>query len=106
MWGSTRIPSKVYQALYPLQKHCRCVQARHFLVCCWVVIALKRDPGNGTLKGLQSYLPSTLKYGTTLRMMRSGQWDAQAVVCTMATATLRTLPPPADSVLSLIGGAR
>jgi hypothetical protein len=103
MWGSTRIPSKVYQALYPLKKHFRCAQARHFLVCCWLITALIRDPGKGTLKGLQSYLPSTLKYWTTLRMMRSGQWAAAAVVCDLATATLRTLPPPADGVLYLIG---
>jgi len=103
MGGSTRIPSKVYQALYPLKKHFRCTQAHHFLVCCWLVIALIRDPGKGTLKGLQSYLPSTLKYWTTLRMIRSGQWDAKAVVCDLATATLRTLPPPSDGVLYLIG---
>ena len=103
MWGSTRIPSKVYQALYPLKKHFRCAQARHFLVFCWLVMALIRDPGKGTLKGLQSYLPPTLKYWTTVRMIRSGQWDAEAVVCDMATATLRALPPPADGVLYLIG---
>jgi hypothetical protein len=103
MWGSTRIPSKVYQALYPLKKHFRCAQARHFLVCCWLVMALMRDPGKGTLKGLHAYLPSTLKYWTTLRMLRSGQWDAAAVLCDLATATLRTFPPPADGVLYLIG---
>ena len=62
-----------------------------------------REPGKGTLKGLQSYLPSTLKYWTTLRMIRSGQWDATAVVCDLATATLRTLPPPSEGVLYRIG---
>ena len=61
MWGSTRIPSKVYQVLYPLKQHVRCAQARHFLVFCWLVTALMRDPGKGTLKGLQAYLPPTLK---------------------------------------------
>jgi hypothetical protein len=102
MWGSTRIPSKVYQALYPLQKHCRCVQARHF----WSAVgwySVEARSGQRDAQGLQAYLPSTLQYRTTLRMMRSGQWDAQAVVGTIATATLRTLPPPTDSVLSLIG---
>jgi hypothetical protein len=103
MWGSTRLPRKVYQALYPLKKPFRCAQARHFLVCCWLVMALMRDPGKGTLKGLHASLPSTLKYWTTLRMLRSGQWDAAAGVCDLATATLRTLPPPADGVRSLIG---
>jgi hypothetical protein len=36
-------------------------------------------------------------------MVRSGQADAEAVVCQMATATLRTLPPPTDGILYLIG---
>jgi hypothetical protein len=103
MWGSTCIPSTVYQVLYPLKRHFRCAQARHFLVFCWLLIALIRDPGKGTLKGLQAYLPPTLQYWTTLRMIRSSQWDAEAVVDDMATATLRALPPPTDGVLSLIG---
>lgn len=103
MWGRTCIPSKVYQVLHPLKRHFRCTQAQHFLVCCWLVVALIRDPGKGTLKGLKPYLPPKLQYWTTLRMVRSGQWDAAAVVCQMAATTLRTLPPPADGVLYLIG---
>jgi hypothetical protein len=66
-------------------------------------MVLIRDPGKGTLKGLGAYLPPKLPYWTTLRMVRSGQWDAEAVVCQMATATLHTLPPPADGILYLIG---
>jgi Transposase DDE domain len=103
MWGCTCIPSKVYQVLYPFKRHFRCAQAHHFLVFCWLLMALIRDPGKGTLKGLRPYLPPSLKYWTTVRMIRSGQWDAEAVVCTMATATLRTLPPPSDGILYLIG---
>ena len=103
MWGCTCIPSKVYQALYPLKRHFHCAQAQHFLVFCWLLIALIRDPAKGTLKGLKPYLPPTLKYWTTMRMLRSGQWEAEAVVCALATATLRALPPPADGVLYLIG---
>jgi Transposase DDE domain len=103
MWGSTRIPSKVYQVLYPFKRHFRCAQAQHFLVFCWLVIALIRDPGKGTLKGLRPYLPPKLPYWTTVRMVRSGQWDAQAVLTDLAAATLRSLPPPADGVLYLIG---
>lgn len=66
-------------------------------------MALIRDPGKGTLKGLTSSLPPALTYWTTMRMVRSGQWDAQAVLTDMATATLRSLPPPADGVLYLLG---
>jgi Transposase DDE domain len=68
-----------------------------------LLIALIRDPGKGTLKGLQAYLPPTLKYWTTWRLIRSSQWDAEAVVDDMATATLRALPPPTDGVLDLMG---
>jgi hypothetical protein len=66
-------------------------------------MALIRAPGKGTLKGLRPYLPAKLPYWTTVRMVRSGQWDAQAVLTDRATATLRSLPPPADGVLYLIG---
>ncbi len=59
MWGATRSPSTGYQVLYPLKKHFHCAQAHHFLVCCWLVMALIRDPGTGTRKGLQASLPST-----------------------------------------------
>ncbi len=103
MWSCTCIPSTVSQVLYPLKRHCRCTQAQHFLVCCWLLMALIRAPGTGTLKGLHAYLPPTLQYWTTRRMLQSGQWDAEAAVCDLATATLRTLPPPADGVLYLIG---
>ena len=89
MWSHTCIPRKVYQVLYPFKKCFRCPQAQHFLVCCWLLMALIRAPGKGTLKGLGAYLPPKLKYWTTLRMIRSAQWDAQVLLNTMAVATLR-----------------
>jgi Transposase DDE domain len=103
MWGPTCIPNTVYQVLYPLKRHFRCAQGQHFLVCCWLLMALMRDPGKGTLKGLHAYMPPTLKYWTTMRMIRSGQWEAETVLSAMATATLRALPPPADGILYLLG---
>ena len=103
MWSPTGIPRKVYQVLYPCKRQFRCAQAQHFVVFCWLLIAMIRDPGKGTLKGLGVYLPPTLRYWTTLRMVRSGQWDASAVITMLAATALRTLPPPADGVLSLIG---
>jgi hypothetical protein len=38
-------------------------------------------------------------------MVRSRQWDAAAVMTQMATTTLRTLPPPADGILYVIGAS-
>lgn len=89
--------------LFPVKRYFRCAQAQHFLVFCWLVVALIRDPGKGTLKGLGTYLPAKLHSWTTLRMVRSGQGDAQALMPARAATTLRTLPPPLDGVLSLIG---
>lgn len=103
MWDSTCIPSKVDHVLYPLKRPFRCAQAHHVLVFWWLLMALSRDPGQCLLKGLMSYLPPSLTDWTTMRLSRSGQWDAAAVVERMATTTLRTLPPPADGVLSLSG---
>jgi Transposase DDE domain len=103
MWGRTCIPRKVYQVLYACKRHFHCAQAQHFLVFCWLVVALIRAPGKGTVKGLKPSLPPTLSSWTTLRMVRSAQWDAQAVLAQMAAATLRSLPPPADGVLYLLG---
>ena len=103
MWGSTRIPGKLYQVLYPFKQHFRCAPAPHFLVFCWLVIAWIRAPGQGTLQGRRPSLPPPLSYWTTMRMVRSGHWDAQAVLTDLAAAPLRSLPPPADGVLYLIG---
>jgi hypothetical protein len=103
MWGCTCLPSTVYPVRYPRKRHFRCAQARHFLVCCWWRIALIRAPGNGTLQGLQAYLPPTLNYWTTWRMLRSSHWEAEAVVDDRATATLRALPPPTAGVLDRMG---
>jgi len=103
MWGRTCIPRTVYQVLSPCKKHFRCAQAQHFLVFCWLLIALRRAPGKGTRKGLQLSLPSQRPSWTTVRMVRSGQGDAQAVRTDLAATTLRSLPPPTDGVLSLLG---
>ena len=58
-------PSKVYQVLHPFKRHFRCAQAQPFRVFCWLLIALIRDPGKGTLEGATPYLLPTLKYWTT-----------------------------------------
>ena len=89
--------------LYPLKRHFGCAQAQHFPVCRWLLMALIRDPGKGTRKGLKPSLPSTLQYWTTMRGLRPGQWEADAVGYDLATATLRALPLPADGVLYRLG---
>jgi hypothetical protein len=103
MWQSTCVPSTVYNVLYKFKPIFRCAQAHHFRVFCWLLIALILDHGKGTLKGLCQYLPPRLKYWTLMRMVRSGQWDADILVSQMAHDALRYLPPPADRVIHLSG---
>ena len=103
MWRFTCLPRNVYDFLYPFKPLFRCTQARHFVIFAWLLIAIIRDPGAGTLKGLCPYLPPHLSYWALIRMLRSGKWDAQAVMNGMADKVLRSLPPAADGKLYLIG---
>jgi hypothetical protein len=103
MWRCTCLPRTAYDFLYPFKPLFRCAQARHFVIFCWLLVAIIRDPGAGTLKGLCPYLPPHLSYWALIRMLRSGKWDAQAVLSGMSKRVLRSLPPPADGKLYLIG---
>jgi hypothetical protein len=60
MWRCTCLPRTVYDFLYPFKSLFRCSQARHFVIFCWLLVAIIRDPGAGTLKGLCPYLPPHL----------------------------------------------
>lgn len=101
MWFLTCVPVNVYNVLYKFKPVFRCVQARHFWVFCWVLIALILDNGKGTLKELCGYLPPKLRYWTLMRMVRSGQWDADVLVDQMSRDVLNWLPAPADGVIHL-----
>jgi hypothetical protein len=103
MWRCTGVPRTVYDFLYPFKPLFRCAQARHFVIFCWLLVAIIRDPGAGTLKGLCPYLPPHLSYWALIRMLRSGKWDAQVVLTGIADKVLRSLPPAADGKLYLIG---
>jgi hypothetical protein len=89
--------------LFPGKRDCRGAQAPPLLVCWWVVVALRRDPGQGTLTGRGTSLPATRTYWTTRRLVRSGPWDAPGLMTALAATTLRTLPPPLDGVRYLSG---
>ncbi len=102
MWQFTCLPRTVYDFLDPFKPLFRCSQARHFVIFGWLLVAIIRDPGAGTLKGLCPYLPPHLSYWALIRMLRSGKWDAQAVLHGMANKVMRSLPPPEDGKLELI----
>jgi hypothetical protein len=101
MWSLTCVPTNVYHALYKFKPVFRCVQARHFSVFCWLLMALILDNGKGRLKDLCHYLPPKLRYWTLMRMVRSGQWDASVLVRAMSHDVLNWLPAPEDGVIHL-----
>jgi hypothetical protein len=103
MWRFTCLPRTVSDFLYPFKPLFHCSQARHFVIFCWLLVAIIRDPGVGTLQGLCPYLPPHLSYWALIPMLRSGTWEAQAVMNGMADKVLRSLPPAADGKLYLIG---
>jgi hypothetical protein len=103
MWRCTGIPRTVYDLLSPCTPLFRCAQARHFMLFCWLLVRIMRDPGVGTRKGGCPYVPPPLSYGALIRMLRAGTWDAHAIMTGMADQVVRSLPPAANGTLSLIG---
>jgi hypothetical protein len=101
MWSLTCVPTNVYNTLYKFKPVFRCVQARHFSVFCWLLMALILDHGKGRLKDLCGYLPPKLRYWTLMRMVRSGQWDADVLVTQMSQDVLNWLPAPEDGIIHL-----
>jgi hypothetical protein len=99
----SRIPQRVSNALASVAVSFMCPQGQHFRVFCWLLVTLIVSEGGATLKALTRRMPRALAYWTVLRMMRSGYWDAAFLVDELSTATLATLPPPADGVLHLTG---
>jgi hypothetical protein len=79
----------------------RGAQARHFWVFCWLLMALILENGTGRLKDLCRYLPPKLRYGTLMRMVRSGQWDASVLVDERSCDVRNWLPAPADGGMHL-----
>lgn len=63
--------------------------------------ALILDKGKGKLQELCHALPPKLRYWTRLRMVRSGQWDAEELVSRMSRDVLNWLPAPAEGVMHL-----
>jgi len=72
MWSCTCLPRTVYDFLYAFKPLFRYLQARHFVIFCWLVVASIRDLGAGTLKGLCPSLPPYFSYWALIRMVRSG----------------------------------
>jgi hypothetical protein len=99
----TCVPATVYHVLYPFKPHFRCVQAQHFRLFCWVLVALIVEKGPGTIKSFSRWVPERVTYWALMRMLRSGLWAPDFIIREMARVLLATLPPPEDRTLYLLG---
>ena len=102
MIGITVIAENVYGFLYQFKGCFRCKQSRHFVLFSWLVIMLIIDQGKGKIKGLSRMMPGRIKYWSLMRMIRSGQWEAQEVLGDMTRGVLQWLPGACDGVMYLI----
>ena len=103
MIGITVLPGNVYDFLYQFKSYFRCKQSKHFVLFCWLMVMLIIDQGKGKIKGLSRMMPQRIKYWALMRMIRSGQWDAQELLEDIVGQVLLWLPPACDGVLYLIG---
>lgn len=99
----TCVPETVSQALSKYKHHFWRPQGRHFLLFCWIEVALILESGRGTLKDLVLLMPERVRYWAMLRLVRSGQWAAEALFAEMAGELILLLPPARDRALHLIG---
>jgi hypothetical protein len=99
----TCVPRTVYETLFKYKHHFVCAQGRHFLLFCWLLVALIYDTGRGTLKELVLIMPERIRYWTVMRMVRSSQWFAEALFAEMVSDVMVWLPPAKDATIHLIG---
>jgi hypothetical protein len=99
----TRVPEKVYDFLFRFKPYFRCVQTSHFVLFCWLLVALCLESGKGSIKGLMRHLPERITYWSLMRFVRSGLWNERDLLEAMGFDVLSFLPPSMDSVIYLVG---
>jgi hypothetical protein len=98
VWCLTCVPYNVYNVLGKFKPRFWCVQARHFWVFCWVLLALILDHGRARSRTSASICPQSSSTGRSCEWC-AGQWDEEAGVTRMARDVLHWLPPPVELVI-------
>lgn len=102
MRSLTCVPKNVSEILTKYKHHFPCAQGRHFLLFCWIEVALILENGRGTLKELVLLMPQRIRYWAVLRMVRSRQWAAEELYSQMVGDLMRLLPPAKDGIMHLV----
>jgi hypothetical protein len=95
----TRMPEEVTRLLAPLKSY---FSYRHYLVCCWLLVAHLVCFGKATVQGLARYTPRHVAAWHLRRLLAAGRWQWARVLEWRVSETLAAFPPPLDGVLYLV----
>jgi hypothetical protein len=78
-------------------------KGRHRLILCWLVCMQALFPGQKTLEELARWTPASITVWRFRRLLKASYWSIHLLVAWWAEEALRTLPPPKDRTLYLVG---
>jgi Transposase DDE domain len=78
-------------------------QSRHRLMLCWLVVLQALFPGRKTLEELARWTPAYVTVWRLRRLLKAAYWDVHLLVAWWVEEALRSLPPPTDGTLYLVG---
>jgi hypothetical protein len=78
-------------------------KGRHRLMLCWLVFMQALCPGHKTLEELARWPPTQITAWRFRRMLKASYWNVHLLLEWWVQAALKTLPPPKDGDLHLVG---
>ena len=78
-------------------------KSRHRLMLCWLVVLQALFPGRKTLEELARWTPAYVTVWRLRRLLKAAYWDVHLLVAWWVEEALRSLPPPTDGTLYLVG---
>jgi Transposase DDE domain len=78
-------------------------KGRHRLMLCWLVCMQALFPGHKTLEELARWTPTQITAWRFRRMLKASYWNVHLLLEWWVQEALKTLPPPKDGDLHLVG---
>src|SRR4029077_13474054 len=75
---------------------------RHYLVFCWLMVALLVCFEKATLQALARHIPAHVAAWHLRRLLAAGRWQWARVLEWLVSQALGAFPPPRDDVLYLV----
>jgi hypothetical protein len=95
----TRQPEEVTRLLAPLRPS---FSYRHYLVCCWLLVAHLVCVGKATVQGLARYTPHPVAAWHLRRLLAAGRGPWARVLEWLVSETRAAFAPPTDGVLYVV----